>query len=295
MINKKEILLESGTNELEVVVFKVGDGLFAVNVAKVETILMSMPIVEVPNAHANVKGLINYRGRVLSVIDLTKALNKQDLKPADQKLMILTHINRNHFVIEVDEVIGIQRLSWNQIEAPSNMLVGEDKNMSITGIIKMENDDIILVLDLESILAETNTDLALKEGKLTSGLDGKRIVIAEDSAFLVKIIKKTFDNTGAIVELFNNGKEAWDYLRKIENPDDVHCVVTDIEMPVMDGLSLTKKIKDDKTLASIPVILFSSIVSDSLKHQGISVGADDQITKPEIDGLVKKVMRIRNK
>lgn len=295
MIKKKDILLESGTNELEVVVFKVGDGIFAVNVAKVETILMSLPIVEVPNAHENIKGLINYRGRVLSVIDLGKALKKANASTKEQKLMILLHINQNHFVVEVDEVIGIQRLSWDQIEAPSSMFMGVENTASITGIIKMQNDDIILVLDLESILAETNTDLALKEGKLKSGLDGKKIVIAEDSAFLVKIIQKTFHNTGAVVELFNNGKEAWDFLSKVENPDDIHCIVTDIEMPIMDGLTLTKKIKEDRNIKSIPVILFSSIVSDSLRHQGISVGADDQITKPEIDDLVKKVMNIRRK
>ena len=94
------------------------------------------------------------------------------------------------------------------------------------------------------------------------------------------------------MEAFNNGREALEYLRKMD-PESIYCVITDIEMPIMDGLTLTRNIKEDSDLKSIPVIIFSSIVSDKLKHQGISVGADDQITKPKLGELVDRILSLR--
>lgn len=108
----------------------------------------------------------------------------------------------------------------------------------------------------------------------------------------MKIVNESLLKAGATVEKFGNGKDALDFLQN-NSTDEIHCVITDIEMPIMDGLTLTKQIKSDSRLKGIPVILFSSIANENLKHKGLSVGADAQITKPEIDKLMELVKCIR--
>ena len=149
------------------------------------------------------------------------------------------------------------------------------------------------MLDLEKILGDIDPLLALKESNATKGLEGKKLVVAEDSTFLLKVVNESLLKAGATVEKFSNGKDALDYLLTCP-ADEIHCVITDIEMPIMDGLTLTKQIKSNPDLKKIPVILFSSIANESLKHKGLSVGADAQITKPEIDKLVELVKTIKS-
>lgn len=288
---KQDILLESGNNELEIVIFKVGDSVLGVNVAKVECILTYQPITEVPNSNKNIKGILNYRGRVLPVLDLIKILKRDCSKISNERLLILININNSDFAVEVSSVSGIRRLSWKEIETPSSILLNQNET-PITGIVKTNTDEIILMLDFEKILADIDPSLALKEAKVTKGLEGKKLVIVEDSTFLLKVVNESLLKAGATVEKFGNGRDALDYLQK--SPlDKIHCVITDIEMPIMDGLTLTRHIKSDPTLKEIPVILFSSIASEALKHKGLSVGADAQITKPDIDKLVELVITIR--
>lgn len=289
---KQDILLETGINELEIVEFKVGDSLLGINVAKVECIITSQPITKIPNAHKNVKGIINYRGRVIPVIDLIKALDKNCDKNLKERLLILIHINNSDFAVEVSQVIGIKRLSWEDVELPSSIITSENGTPT-TGIVKTNNDAIILILDFEKILADIDPSLALKTSEITIGLEGKKLVVVEDSNFLIKVVQESFTKAGALVEKFSNGKEALTYLEGISK-EEIYCIITDIEMPVMDGLTLTKNIKGNEKLKDIPVVLFSSIISEDLKHKGISVGANAQITKPEINQLVKVVTSIAN-
>jgi len=289
---KQDILLESGINELEIVIFKVGNSVLGVNVAKVECILTYQPITEVPNANKNIKGVMNYRGRVIPVIDLIKTLKKDCPKTSKERLLILININNSDFAVEVSSVSGIRRLSWKEIETPSSILLSQNET-PITGIVKTDHEEIILMLDFEKILADIDPSLALKESKAIKGLEGKKLVVAEDSTFLLKVVNESLVKAGATVEKFGNGQDALDFLLST-SIDEIHCVITDIEMPIMDGLTLTKQIKTNPKLKAIPVILFSSIASDALKHQGLSVGADAQITKPEIDKLVAMVINIRN-
>lgn len=288
---KQDILLESGINELEIVIFKAGNSILGVNVAKVECILTHQPITEVPNSNKNISGVINYRGRVIPVLDLIKTLKQQCSKTPKERLLILININNSDFAVEVSSVSGIRRLSWKEIETPSSILLSQNET-PITGIVKASDEEIILMLDFEKILADIDPSLALKESNATKGLEGKRLVVAEDSTFLLKVVNESLLKAGAKVEKFSNGKDALDFLEKC-SVDEIYCVITDIEMPIMDGLTLTKQIKTNQTLKEIPVILFSSIASEGLAHKGLSVGADAQITKPEIDKLVEMVINIR--
>lgn len=290
---KQDILLEGGTNELEIVIFKVGDSVLGVNVAKVESIITYQPITGIPNSNKNVKGLINHRRRVIPVLDLIATLKQECPKTPRERLLILIHINNTDFAVEVSSVIGIRRLSWLEIETPSSILLS-DNETPITGIVKLDQDEIILMLDLEKILADIDPSLALKESKETKGLEGKKLVVVEDSTFLLKVVNESLLKAGATVEKFGNGKVAFDYLQTC-SIDEIHCVITDIEMPIMDGLTLTKQIKSNAKLKEIPVILFSSIVNEGLKHKCLSVGADAQITKPEIEKLVELIKTIKCK
>ncbi len=288
---KQDILLESGINELEIVIFTAGDSVLGINVAKVECIITFQPITKIPNSDKNIKGVINYRGRVIPVLDLIKTLNNECSKTPEERLLILININNSNFAVEVSSVIGIRRLSWQEIEVPAAILLGNNQT-PITGIVKTTQDEIILILDFEKIIGDIDPALSMKESKATKGLEGKRVVVAEDSTFLLKIVNESFIKAGAIVEKFSNGKDALDYLLN-SSTDEVHCVITDIEMPIMDGLTLTKQIKSNEKLKTIPVILFSSIANEALRHKGASVGADAQISKPEIDKLVELVKNIR--
>ncbi|MDR3587623.1 MAG: chemotaxis protein [Desulfosporosinus sp.] len=288
---KHDILLESGINELEIVIFKVGESVLGVNVAKVECILTYQPITEIPNANKNIMGVINYRGRVIPVLDLIRTLKQDCKKTSKERLLILININNSDFVVQVSSVSGIRRLSWKEIETPSSILLSHNET-PITGIVRTNHHEIILMLDFEKILADIDPSLALKESKATKGLEGKKLVVAEDSTFLLKVVNESLLKAGATVEKFGNGKDVLDYLQTC-SIDEIHCVITDIEMPIMDGLTLTKQIKSNPKLKQIPVILFSSIANEALKHQGLSVGADAQITKPEIDKLVELVINIR--
>jgi two-component system chemotaxis response regulator CheV len=288
---KQAILLESGINELEIVVFKVGDSVLGVNVAKVECILTNQPTTVIPNSNKNIKGVINYRGRVIPVLDLIKTLKQDCNKPTKERFLILININNSDFAVEVSSVSGIRRLSWKEIETPPPIFLSQNET-PITGIVNIKNDGITLMLDFEKILADLDPSLALKESRATKGLEGKKLVVAEDSTFLLKIVNESLLKAGATVEKFGNGKDALDFLQN-NSTDEIHCVITDIEMPIMDGLTLTKQIKSDSRLKGIPVILFSSIANENLKHKGLSVGADAQITKPEIDKLMELVKCIR--
>jgi len=288
---KQDILLESGINELEIVIFKAGDSVLGVNVAKVECILTYQTITVVPNSNKNIMGVMNYRGRVIPVLDLIKTLKQDCPKTHKERLLILININNSDFAVEVSSVTGIRRLSWKEIETPSPILLSHNET-PITGIVKTNHDEIILMLDFEKILADIDPSLAMKASHSTKGLEGKKLVVVEDSTFLLKVVNESLVKAGATVEKFGNGKEALDYLQNCSIVE-IHCVITDIEMPVMDGLTLTKQIKSNPKLKEIPVILFSSIANEGLKHKGISVGADAQITKPEIDKLMELVKNIR--
>ena len=290
---KQDILLESGINEFEIVIFKVGDSVLGVNVAKVECIVTYQPITEIPNSNINIKGVINYRGRVIPVLDLIKTLNQNCPKTPKERLLILININNSDFAVEVSSVTGIRRLSWKDIETPSSILLSQNVT-PITGIVKTNNEEIILMLDFEKVLADIDPSLAIKDSQATKGLEGKKLVVAEDSTFLLKVVNESLVKAGATVEKFGNGKDALDYLLNC-SAEEIHCVITDIEMPIMDGLTLTKQIKSNQKLKVIPVILFSSIANENLRHKGLSVGADAQITKPEIDKLVELVITIKRK
>ncbi|GIN37732.1 MULTISPECIES: chemotaxis protein [Heyndrickxia] len=290
------ILLDSGTNELEIIEFEVGHSRFGINVIKVKEIILPIPVTFIPHSHPYIEGIIQLRGEVLPVVDLKKVLQLGNSANTENEKYIVTEFNQQKVVFHVHNVSQIHRISWGQIEKPSDMYSGD--TTQIIGVIK-QNDHMILMLDFERIITEINPETGINKNTIkklgTRERSSKKVVVAEDSALLRKLIYDTLLEAGyENVEFFENGKDAYNYLeaivsdgKKIE--EEVQLVITDIEMPQMDGHHLTKKIKDDNQLSKLPVIIFSSLITESLRHKGEIVGADDQVSKPEIMELILKM------
>lgn len=292
----KGILLESGTNELEIVEFEVANNKFGINVIKVKEIIQPIPVTFIPHAHPHVEGIIQLRGEVLPVVDMLRVLGIQSTERNPQQKYIVAEFNKQRVVFHVDNVTQIHRISWNQIEKPSDMYQGGTSQ--VIGVIK-QNEQMILLLDFERIMVDINPESGIsvesvkKLGKRER--TGKRILIAEDSPLLRKLLFDTMNEAGYDnVEFFENGRDAYEYLEGIAKSgndiaEHIQLVVTDIEMPQMDGHHLTRKIKEHPDLQKLPVIIFSSLITDDLRHKGDQVGAEDQISKPEIAELILRV------
>lgn len=295
-MEQKGILLESGTNELEIVEFEVGTNKFGINVIKVKEIIQPIGVTFIPHAHPHVEGIIQLRGEVLPVVDMFRVLGIQNAERSPQQKYIVAEFNKQRVVFHVDNVTQIHRISWDQIEKPSDMYQGG--TTQVIGVIK-QNNQMILLLDFERIMVDINPESGInvesvkKLGKRERS--DKKIVVAEDSPLLRKLLHDTLYEAGyANVEFFENGRDAYEYLELLAKTgsaieEHVQLVVTDIEMPQMDGHHLTKKIKTHSELQKIPVIIFSSLITDDLRHKGDQVGAEDQISKPEIAELILKI------
>lgn len=296
MEDKKGILLESGTNELEVVEFGIGSNKFGINVIKVKEIMIPVPITKVPHSHKNVEGIIELRGEVLPVVNVATALGfEQSTTPALDKF-IVTEFNKQKIVFHVHSVTKIHRISWDKIEKPSNIYQGLQSH--ITGVIKI-NGDMLLLLDFEKMVVDINPESGINVDQIKKlgnrERSNKKVVVAEDSPLLRKLLNDTLTEAGySNLEFFENGKDALQYLESIVNEDKkidehVQIIVTDIEMPQMDGHHLTKRIKSDSRLTKLPVIIFSSLITEDLRHKGQMVGAEGQVSKPEIGVLVRLI------
>ena len=289
------ILLESGTNELEVLEFTLGDNHYGINVAKIREILQYTPVTPVPNSHPSVEGIFMPRDAMITVIDLKKCLG---LPETDEKgLFIITNFNKLNVAFHVDEVIGIHRVSWENIIKPDSTIQGRDGSTA-TGVIKM-NDKLVVILDFESIVSSISPETGLRVNDNMESRDrsDSTILIAEDSALLSKLITDCLKKAGYVkLIVTENGQEAWDKICELKAAGDIteklNCIITDIEMPLMDGHRLTKLVKSDAALKEIPVIIFSSLVNEEMRIKGEQLGADAQLTKPEIGQLVDAIDKL---
>lgn len=289
---KKGILLETGTNEFEIVEFNIGDVNYGINVAKVREVITRTPVTEMPQAHPYVDGLFTLRGKAIPLVNLPRCLNVQT--PDEPKNIIVTEINNYNIGFLVDSVSRIHRISWKNMEPSPE--VGDQSR--VVGIIKMEGK-IILLLDFETIIAEINPEINQKLTTFedaTVDVKAKRnnvhVVCAEDSPLLRELLVSTLHESGyRYVRDFNNGADAWKYLsdgidKNAPIEDQVRVIISDIEMPQMDGHRLLKLVREDQRYANIPFILFSSLISEEMRRKGEQLGANGQISKPEINQLI---------
>ncbi|CAM3992029.1 chemotaxis protein CheV [Bacillus cereus] len=300
MSQAQSILLESGTNELEIVTYTVGENLFSINVMKVREIINPFPVTTVPESHHAVEGVVQVRGEILPVINLATALNLKSTKPLDQTKFIISELNQMKVIFRVDEVHRIQRISWEQIDEPASLSMGLEETTS--GIVKLDGQ-IILLLDYEKIVCEISG--TGYDNKSLAGLEQKTdraekvIYIAEDSAMLRQILEETLSSAGYTkMNFFSNGAEALAQIEKLAKEqgekmfEHIHLLITDIEMPKMDGHHLTKVVKDSEIMNRLPVIIFSSLITNELFHKGEAVGANAQVSKPDIQELIGLVDKL---
>ncbi|CCH48746.1 chemotaxis protein [Pseudodesulfovibrio piezophilus] len=308
-MSETNILLESGTNELEIVEFyldekrSTGDyrGFYGINVAKVLEILQMPTLTDMPEvSHPSVLGAFNLREEIIPLIDLAGWLNKSRVEKEAPKV-IVTEFNRTKSAFLVSGVTRIHRINWNEVEAPTGYVSSLTVN-SITGVVKFTNR-IIFILDMEKICADLNPDaIPVQEPAeaMKEQIKQRRIkaLVADDSSMARKMITGILEKAEFHVHAVENGELAWNYLQSCKRKsldkdiplqNMVDIVVSDIEMPSMDGHTLTRYIKEDPYLKALPVVLCSSIITETLHHKGISVGADDQVSKAELNELVSRV------
>lgn len=289
-----EILLESGTNEIEIMQFTIFGELYGINVAKVREIMMADTVKPVPRAHEAVEGIFKPRDILLTVVDLPKYLTGESGDKNGKDLFIITNFNKMYIAFRVHTVVGISRISWEDIQKPDNTISRGEEGVA-TGIAQC-GKELVTILDFEKIVAEIapETGIQMDEiDKLGPRMESEtQILLAEDSILLTKMIKDSLIKAGYInIKNFNNGKEAWDYLCSIKGDPEfdqkASLLITDIEMPEMDGHRLTKLVKDDKDMKQIPIIIFSSLINQEMQIKGKQLGADEQLSKPEIGHLVE--------
>ena len=289
------ILLETGTNELEILEFVISGNSYGINVAKITELMQAQEVQEMPLAHPCVEGIFQPRNEVYTIVDLAKYLGLGVSDDPAKDIFVITNFNQMNIAFHVHAVESIFRISWNDIEKPDSIIYGGDEGV-VTGIAKV-NERIISILDFEKITFDISpeTGIDLSTVQAYTGIDREQIpiVVAEDSALLRKMLTEALQTSGYNnLAVLNNGEEAWNHINGIKalgTPDVLSlasCLITDIEMPRMDGHRLTKLIKTDPALMNIPVIIFSSLIDENMQKKGEEVGADAQLSKPEIAKLV---------
>ena len=291
--NKRGILLESGTNEIEVMKFTIGGDLFGINVAKVKEIMISAPVKPMPHAHPAVEGIFKPRDMVITVVDLPQYLGAESPK-GEKDIFIITNFNKMFIAFRVHSVDRISRISWTDISKPDKTVSGGGESVA-TGIAQCDGE-LVTILDFERIVAEIapETSIQISEVEQMGPRDknDRPIWVAEDSALLSKMIENSLRKANYVnLRMFPNGQELWDALSALPASDelsrDVALIITDIEMPQMDGHRLTKLVKENGSrFRDVPLVIFSSLISEEMRLKGKDLGADEQLTKPEIGHLV---------
>lgn len=305
-MSQSQILLEVGTNELELVEFYIDEpdgyrGYYGINVSKVVEISRSQPVTAMPQMpHPSVLGAFPFRdGRIVPLIDISKFLNKGSVQGDDPRI-IITEFNKTHTAFLVSGVTRIHRISWKQVEAPTPLLL-EISGGSITAVVRLEGR-VVFVLDAEAIVAAMNPALSVRMDDSIGEVvpDQKfHILHADDSVSIRKLVASLLQKEGRFdVTQANDGEEAWNLLqtyrkeaeeKNIPITDIVQGIITDIEMPNLDGLTLCKFVKEDHILRDLPVAMFSSLISNSLVRKCRSVGSDAEFAKPDLQGISNKM------
>ncbi|MBQ1604109.1 MAG: chemotaxis protein CheV [Lachnospiraceae bacterium] len=292
------ILLEAGNNQLELLKFKVAGQYYAINVAKTDESIDYMEVTPVPLSRPEIKGILAIRDTLVTVIDLKKVLFDEYTEITPSTSIILTNFNKLNLGFVVDEIVGISRFSWLHILKPEATISSTDEGI-ITGLVKDE-DRIVCILDFEKIVSDINPQCGLTSSDLDASVmknSNKRedysLLVAEDSKLLNKLIVKSLLDAGYQVKSVWNGSEAWDEITAWGTREELlkhyQLLITDIEMPVMDGITLSRNVKKSDEYKSLPICVFSSLVNEMLINKVKELEIDAMITKPEIGKLVEKI------
>ena len=300
---------EQDSNELEIIEFYIdevsGDGshyrsYYGMNVAKVLEIIRLPNITGVPGKHHPAAlGTFNLRGRVLPLVDLGMWLGKSTVKDNNHKV-IVSEFSGVVTAFIVSGVTRIHRMTWAQVEPPGKYLQAFSHD-SITGVVRFD-ERIVFLLDMEQVIGSMDPSLSLHAGTHKVGESGTsgagyHVLVADDSPSIRNTIALCLEQSSFKVSKVTCGREAWDLLKQWKSEadsegkritDKVDLVISDIEMPELDGHTLTRMIKQDSDFSKLPVILFSSLISEVVRQKGVQSGADDQIAKPDLPELTQR-------
>ncbi len=297
----------AGTNKLEILMFSLGKDIrsnreetFGINVFKVREVMRIPEITRAPEMPDSVEGMVSLRGVLVPVIDLAKFIEiETDCKP---EIMIVTEYNGQTQGFLVKAVDNILRLDWSSMRVPPAMLLAEMGGL-VTAITELKDGRLVMMMDVEKVLAETShfdSDEKILKNVQPLGKD-RTVFFVDDSAVARGQITRTLDAMQVKHVSAVNGRQAWEELLKMADYSDVsdiplknslQVILTDVEMPEMDGYMLTRKIKADKRFAGIPVLMHSSLSSSSNQQLGKTVGVDGYVAKFEPQKLSKMLARM---
>ncbi len=292
---ENKILLETGTNEMELLAVTIDGQLFGINVAKVQAIEQFdfNKVTKMPNSPPGIQGMLLYRKKNIPLVDLPEILKKEDSKKDNRDIIVITEFNNATNSFRVHGVKQIYRISWNKLTPMESDIFGN--NSYVTGSVCIKDEE-ILVLDLEHILANLFPELAIEtvtgnslKGQETIQRDDLNLYFAEDSQIIRAGVVNALNRAGFTnIKEFDNGQSAYHYLSNRLEQKDVQksVLISDIEMPMMDGLTLCRKIKNNDQLNQLHVTMFSSLINDQMIDKCKSVGADNYVTKPEVNKLI---------
>lgn len=297
----------AGSNKLEMLLFSLGkdertgrEETFGINVFKVREVMRIPEITHAPDMPPSVEGMVSLRGTLVPVVDLIKYVGVQNNNPP--QIMIVTEYNGHTQGFLVESVDTILRVDWSAMKVPPEMLTAQMGGL-ITAVTELKDGRIVMMMDVEKILAETTSyadDISIAS-LAPLNLGDKTIFFADDSTVARKQIQKTLDALGVKYMFATNGKEAWQELQKIaaraevlHQPvkDYIQLILTDVEMPEMDGYVLTRNIKGDARFAGVPVLMHSSLSSSANQQLGRSVGVDEYVPKFEPQKLAEVLSRL---
>ena len=286
------------TSVLELMEFTMAGNSYGINVAKVTEIMRRCPITHMTKSHYCIDGIFKPREKIITIINLPRYMALNQSENPEQDMFMLTNFDNVNAAFLVHSVEAMHRIKWSDVERPSAIIYGDEDSV-ITGTTKI-GDKIISIIDFEKVLFDINpeTGIQLSELKVMGDRDRseKPIVIVEDSVFLKKMILQALEIAGYTkVTSFDNGQDAWEYLEKMRNlckadsipiESRVSIIITDIEMPRMDGHHLTRLVKGDDILRKLPVLVFSSLIDEAQQSHGERIGVDAHLSKPQIGKLV---------
>ncbi len=303
-------VLRVGSNQMELVDFRmyneekdgsVYEGIYGINIAKVKEIIRYPNVVKAPMQDSLLEGIYNLRGDVIPIVSLAKWLNIKEPKNLADKKVIITLFNDITIGFIVHDAKRIRRVSWHFVKPPSEVLAYKYDN-KIAGTINLDDDKVMLILDFESICEELGvfSDKDMKKiidktSDIAKEKDSVRVLIVDDSSTARKIIRDAVRPLSKLIMEAKDGQEAWDMLNKLYDEHNgnikeaLDIVITDVEMPNMDGYRFTELIKSDNRFKSLPVIMNTSLSGSANMQKAKDVGVDGFCTKFVADDFVKAI------
>ena len=273
-----------GENRFELLLFGLGGRQkFGINVFKVQEVIQCPPLTGVPQAHHFVRGIANMRGRTITIMDLAMAIGRKPITDIQNRFVIVTEYNRSTQGFLVSSVDRIVNMNWKDILPPPK---GRSENNYMTAVTKIDNE-LVEIIDVEKVLAElVGITIDVSEEATLSSDEARelRILVADDSLVARKQVKSTLDKVGLSCDLAKNGREALEMLKQAVAEgkpisDTYDVVISDIEMPEMDGYTLTTEIRADERLRGLPVMLHTSLSGTFNSSMVKKAGADKFVAK----------------